>query len=56
MKFTPAFRQQVSEQIIPLLDRFEEIETILAGEITETRIWSPPQELPELVNHYLDML
>ncbi len=56
MKFTPAFRQQVSEQIIPLLDRFEEIETILAGEITETRIWNPPQELPELVNHYLDML
>ncbi len=56
MKFTPAFRQKVSTELMPLLDRFEEIETILADQITETKIWQPPEELPRLVNHYLDML
>ena len=56
MKFSPAFRKQVSSQLIPLLDRFEEVETILAAEITETVIWQPPSDLSQLANHYLDML
>ena len=56
MKFSPAFRQQVPSQLIPLLDRFEEVETILAAETTETVIWQPPSELSQLVNHYLDLL
>ena len=56
MKFSPAFRKQVSYQLIPLLDRFEEVETILAAEITETVIWQPPSDLSQLANHYLDML
>ncbi len=56
MKFSSAFRQQVSDQLIPLLDRFEEVEHILADEITETLIWQPPSEPSQLVNHYLEML
>lgn len=56
MKFSPTFRQQVSAQILPLLDRFEEVETILAAESRETTIWQPPRELSKLANHYLDML
>ena len=56
MKFSPAFRKEVSSQLIPLLDRFEEVETILAAEIKETALWRPPSELFQLMNHYLDML
>ena len=56
MKFSSTFRKQVSDQLIPLLDRFEEVEHLLAAEITETLIWQPPSEPSQLVNHYLDML
>ena len=56
MKFSPEFRKQVSSQLIPLLDRVEEVETILAAEVTETMIWQPPSGLSQLANHYLDML
>ncbi len=56
MKFSPAFRKQVSSQLTPLLDRFEEVEIILAAEITETKIWQLPSEPSQLVNHYLGML
>lgn len=56
MKFSSTFRKQVSDQLIPLLDRFEEVEHLLAAEITETLIWQPPSNPSQLVNHYLDML
>ena len=56
MKFSSAFRNRVASQLIPLLDRFEEVEHILAAEITETLIWQPPSEPSQLVNHYLEML
>lgn len=56
MKFDPSFRQQVCPQILPLLDRFEEIEATLATLNADTILWQPPEALPDLLDHYLDAL
>ena len=55
-KFSQKFRQQVGNQITPLLGQFEELSLSLAARIPEEIIWQPPENLQELLDHYLDTL
>ncbi len=55
-KFSQKFRQQVGKQTTPLLGQFEELALSLAGRSPEEVIWQPPENLQELLDHYLDTL
>ena len=55
-KFSQKFRQQVGNQITPLLDQFEELALNLATRNPKEVIWQPPENLQELLDHYLDTL
>ena len=55
-KFSQEFRQQVRQQITPLLDRFEELSLNLADRNPGEAIWQPPDNLQDLLDHYLDTL
>ncbi len=55
-KFSQKFRQQVGNQITPLLGQFEELSLSLAARSPEEVIWQPPENLQELLDHYLDTL
>ncbi|MGK7953429.1 MAG: hypothetical protein AB4368_32750 [Xenococcaceae cyanobacterium] len=55
-KFSQEFRQQVRQQITPLLDEFEELSLNLADRNPGEVIWQPPDNLQDLLDHYLDTL
>ncbi|MDJ0716521.1 MAG: hypothetical protein QNJ54_20295 [Prochloraceae cyanobacterium] len=55
-KFSQTFSEQVSNQVTPLLNQFEEISLSLAARSNEEVIWKPPENLHELLDHYLETL
>ena len=55
-KFSQTFRQQVGNQITPLLEQFEELALSLGARSPEEVVWQPPENLQELLDHYLDTL
>ena len=55
-KFSQEFRQQVKQQIYPQLDEFEKLSLRLADSSPGEMIWQPPENLQELLDHYLDTL
>ena len=55
-KFSQEFRQQVRQQMTPLLDEFEKLSLNLADRNLGEAIWQPPDNLQDLLDHYLDTL
>ncbi len=55
-KFSQNFYQQVGSQITPLLEQFEELALILAARSPNEIVWQPPENLQDLLDHYLDTL
>ena len=55
-KFSQTFRQQVGNQITPLLEQFEELSQSYSARSPGEVIWQPPENLQELLDHYLDTL
>ena len=55
-KFSQKFYQQVGSQITPLLEQFEELALILAARSPDEVVWQPPENLQDLLDHYLDTL
>ncbi len=55
-KFSQQFCQQVEKQIAPLLEQFEELALSLAARSPEEIVWQPPENLQDLLDHYLDTL
>lgn len=56
MNFDTTFRQTVPDDLLPLLDEFEEVSALLAKLSTREVYWQPPEEPQRLFSQYIDVL
>ena len=56
LNFSQKFYQKTENQITPLLGQFEELALSLASRSPEEVVWQPPENLQDLLDHYLDTL
>ena len=56
VKFSSQFKEKLPTDILPSIEKFEEISLILSTYSDKSIIWQPPVDLEELLDHYLDTL
>jgi hypothetical protein len=56
IKFSAQFREKLPADILPSIEKFEEISLILSTYSNQSIVWQPPVNLDELLDHYLDTL